>query len=75
MVIGGAEVYAQAMPLATGLEITQIHAAPEGDTRFPRIDPAVWREIVRVAHPAGPNDDAAYDFVSYRRITHAAAQR
>jgi dihydrofolate reductase len=74
MVIGGADVYAQAMPLATGLEITQIHAAPEGDTRFPPIDPAVWREVARVAQPAGPDDDAAYDFVSYRRITDAAAQ-
>jgi dihydrofolate reductase len=59
---------------ATGLEITQIHAAPEGDTRFPPIDPAVWREVARVAQPAGPDDDAAYDFVSYRRITDAAAQ-
>ena len=38
MVIGGAEIYAQAMPRATRLEITQIHASPEGDTRFPAID-------------------------------------
>jgi dihydrofolate reductase len=75
MVIGGADVYAQAMPRATRLEITQIHAAPQGDTRFPPINPALWREIARVAHPAGPNDDAAYDFVSYLRITDAASQR
>jgi dihydrofolate reductase len=45
MVIGGADDYAQAMPVATRLEITQIHAAPEGDTRFPPIDPAIWREV------------------------------
>jgi dihydrofolate reductase len=67
MVIGGADIYAQAMPSATRLEITQIHAAPPGDTRFPAIDPAIWREAARIAHPAGPNDDAAHDFVTYRR--------
>jgi dihydrofolate reductase len=65
MVIGGAEIYAHAMPSADRLEITQIHMRPEGDSRFPAIDPAVWREAAREAHPAGPDDDAAYDFVSY----------
>jgi dihydrofolate reductase len=65
MVIGGADIYAQAMPLADRLEITQIHAAPEGDTRFPAIDLGVWRESAREAHPAGPDDDAPYDFVTY----------
>jgi dihydrofolate reductase len=69
MVIGGAEIYAQAMPFADRLEITQIHAAPQGDTRFPQIDPAVWRESAREAHPAGEGDDAAYDFVTYLRAT------
>ncbi len=67
MVIGGADVYAQAMRHADRLEITQIHALPAGDTRFPQIDPGVWREIARQSHPAGERDDAAYDFVTYRR--------
>lgn len=66
MIIGGAEIYAQAMPAATRLEITQIHARPAGDTRFPVIDNG-WTEVARVVNPAGPDDDAAYDFVSYRR--------
>lgn len=65
MVIGGAEIYAQAMPLADRLEITQIHLNPDGDSLFPTIDPAIWREVAREQHPAGPDDDAAYDFVSY----------
>src|SRR5436305_6077709 len=47
MVIGGAEIYAQAMPRADRLEITQIHAAPQGDTCFPAIDPTLWRETAR----------------------------
>ena len=70
MIIGGAEIYAQAMPLATRLEITQIHARPEGDTRFPPIDDG-WTEVARAANPAGPDDDAPYDFVSYRRTSPA----
>ena len=68
MVIGGAEIYAQAMPLAGRLEITRIHASPHGDTRFPRIDPTAWREIGRESRPAGPEDDAAYDFVTYLKL-------
>lgn len=65
MVIGGAEIYAQAMPVAQRLEITQIHLSPEGDTHFPAIDPVVWQETTRASHPAGEGDDAGYDFVSY----------
>jgi dihydrofolate reductase len=65
MVIGGAEIYVQAMPLADRLEITRIHLAPDGDTRFPPIDPGVWCEAARVPHPPGASDDAAFDFVSY----------
>jgi dihydrofolate reductase len=67
MVIGGTEIYAQAMPLADRLEITCIHLKPEGDALFPTIDPAVWREAAREPHPAGPDDGAGYDFVSYLR--------
>ena len=67
MVIGGADVYAQAMGRADRLEITQIHARPAGDTRFPEIDPGVWHEIARQPHPPGEGDDAAYDLVTYRR--------
>jgi dihydrofolate reductase len=65
MVIGGANIYAQALPMADRLEITQIHMAPQGDSLFPPIDPALWGEASREGHPAGSDDDAAYDFVSY----------
>jgi dihydrofolate reductase len=67
MVIGGAEIYAQAMRLADRLEITRIHARIEGDARFPAIDPAAWGETARAAHPAAEGDDAAYDFVTFHR--------
>jgi dihydrofolate reductase len=75
MVIGGAEIYAQAMPLADRLEITHVYATPEGDTRFPPIDPALWREAARSANPAGPGDDASFDFVSYLRANGVHSQR
>jgi dihydrofolate reductase len=67
MVIGGGDIYAQALPLAARLEITQVHAAPVGDALFPQIDPAIWHESVRTAHEAGPEDDAPYDIVTYIR--------
>ena len=67
MVIGGADIYALAMPLAGRLEITQVHTSPEGDSVFPPINPAIWRETARNAHAAGPGDDAGFDIVTYQR--------
>lgn len=66
-VIGGAEIYAQWMGCADRLEITEVHARPEGDTHFVPIDKAVWEEVARVRHSAGPDDSADFSFVSYRR--------
>jgi dihydrofolate reductase len=68
MVIGGGDIYAQAMPLATRLEITHVHARPDGEAVFPRIDPAVWREIVRREVTAGPGDDAGFTRATYVRV-------
>jgi dihydrofolate reductase len=66
-VIGGAEIYAQWMDYADGLEITEVHARPEGDTHFPAINAADWEEIARVRKPAGPDDSADFSYVTYRR--------
>jgi dihydrofolate reductase len=66
-VIGGAEIYAQWMASADRLEITEVHARPEGDTRFPAIDAAEWEEVARVRNPAGPDDSADFSYVTYRR--------
>ena len=66
-VIGGAEIYAQWMDIADRLEITEVHARPEGDTRFAAIDAAIWEEVARVRNPAGPDDSADFSFVTYRR--------
>ena len=66
-VIGGAEVYAQWMAMATRLEITEVHARPEGDTHFASIDAAAWEEVARVRNPAGPDDSADFSYVTFRR--------
>ncbi|MBR0732733.1 dihydrofolate reductase [Bradyrhizobium japonicum] len=67
-VIGGAEIYRQWLDRADRLEITEVHARPEGDTHFD-IDKAEWDEVGRIRHPAGPDDSADYSYVTYRRRT------
>ena len=66
-VIGGAEIYAQWMECADRLEITEVHARPQGDTYFSAIDPAAWQEVARVRNPAGTTDSADFSYVTYRR--------
>jgi dihydrofolate reductase len=66
-VIGGAEIYAQWMDVADRLEITEVHARPEGDTYFAPIDAAIWQEVSRLRNPAGPDDSADFSYVTYRR--------
>jgi dihydrofolate reductase len=68
IIIGGTEIFAQTMPLADRLEITHVHSRPAGDTFFPSIDAARWREAARSEHPAGPKDDAAFAYVTYRPV-------
>jgi dihydrofolate reductase len=66
-VIGGAEIYAQWMDIADRLEITEVHARPEGDTHLAAIDASVWQEVARVRNPAGPDDSVDFSYVTYRR--------
>jgi dihydrofolate reductase len=46
-ILGGAQIYAAALPRATRLELTWLHQEHAGDTRFPEIDPAQWKETAR----------------------------
>ena len=66
-IIAGAEIYAQWMGIADRLEITEVHARPDGDTRFGNIDAKEWEEVARVRNPAGPDDSADFSYVTYRR--------
>jgi dihydrofolate reductase len=67
VVAGGAEIYAQAWPLATRLVITEVHKRVDGDTHFPIIDAKLWREAARGEHKPGPQDETAFAFVVYER--------
>jgi dihydrofolate reductase len=67
MVIGGSDVFAATMSMADRLEITHVHAAPEGDALFPPIDPAMWAVVSSKEHPAGPDDDAGFSVATYSR--------
>ncbi len=59
-VVGGAEVYAQALEVADVLELTEVEADPDGDTHFPPVRWTEWREVARL-----PQD--GFSFVTYHR--------
>ncbi|HWF01911.1 MAG TPA: dihydrofolate reductase [Caulobacteraceae bacterium] len=60
-VIGGAALFAAALPRARRIYLSDVAASPEGDVVFPPFDEAGWREVSREDHPAGDDDD--HDFV------------
>ena len=64
MVMGGAQIYAAAMPLATHQVLTEVHLAPEGDTHYPPYDRSDWVETRREKHP---DSDPGFDFVWWER--------
>ncbi|MDP3548027.1 MAG: dihydrofolate reductase [Phreatobacter sp.] len=68
-VLGGADIYAQALPLADRLVITHVAASPEADAFFPAIEAAVWQGRELAAHSAGPENDHAFRIVEYRRAS------
>nr|WP_160154823.1 dihydrofolate reductase [Microbulbifer sp. ALW1] len=67
MVIGGAEIYRQAMPLAQRLYITEVEAEVEGDAFFPELD-ETWEEVGRDCYPASDKDEYNYCLVQYDRF-------
>jgi len=65
--IGGAELYAQVIPLADRLYLTEVDAEPAGDAWFPEFDRAAFREIARDAHVGEKGDALRFDFAVYER--------
>jgi len=68
-VIGGAEIYRLALPLAETLHLTRVHATVGADTFFPVIDAAQWEEISREDCPADERHAYPYSFVTLRRVS------
>ena len=67
MVIGGASFYAQLLPRAQRLYITEIHHHFAGDAFFPTWNPGEWREIAREDHSADGENSYSYSFVTLVR--------
>lgn len=67
-IIGGGQIYAQAMSIADRLDVTHVLARPEGDTTFPGIDPNVWQVVSSTDYPAGEKDSHATRHVVYERV-------
>ena len=68
MVIGGGQVYEQALPQASRLYLTKVAMDATGDTRFPELDARQWRETAREPHDAAPGDSCGYVILTLDRI-------
>lgn len=67
-IVGGAELYRQALPLVDTLYITEIQQDVEGDAHFPEFDRHAWRETERVVSSQSAPQPLEYHFVTYRRV-------
>ena len=65
-VIGGADIWRQVLPLADRIELTEVHASPEGDAAVDTPDAADWEEVARDTRPA-VDGRPAFDFVTLKR--------
>lgn len=66
-VIGGAELFSLAWPIVGRLELTEVHAEVEGDTRLEGFDRCAWREIFREKHAADERHAVPFSFVTLLR--------
>ena len=66
-VVGGAELYAQALPLVHTLYITEIQQEVEGDAHFPALARNDWQEVAREVRSQSEPQPLNYHFVTYRR--------
>jgi len=69
MVIGGGEIYALTLPIASRLFLTHVDTIVAGaEAFFPRINSGEWRVVDRVAHDADERHEFAFEFVDYQRV-------
>lgn len=66
-VIGGGQIFDEALPRADRLHVTHVLAEIDGDTFFPAIDPTIWEAGSSEDVPVGEKDDFATRFTIYRR--------
>ena len=75
MIIGGAQLYAQALGLVTRIYLTQVAVTIEGDAFFPAFDRSTWRERVEGVYPSSATQPIGYSFIILERkdFTHERA--
>ncbi|MEO8773394.1 MAG: dihydrofolate reductase [Gelidibacter sp.] len=66
-IIGGGEIYKQAMAYADKIELTRIHESFDGDTFFPKIDSTVWKETENRLHQKDADHNYSFSFITYQR--------
>jgi dihydrofolate reductase len=67
MLVGGAGLYAQMLPMVARMYLTYVHAHVQGDARFPEFDAGAWRETRRERHAADERNPHDYSFVDLER--------
>lgn len=67
-IIGGGEIYKQAMPLADKIELTRVHAKFEADTYFPNIDKSKWKLVNESFHDKDEKHNYAFTYQTYIKI-------
>jgi dihydrofolate reductase len=71
-IIGGAQIYAEAEPLAQQVVVTELAHDYEGDAHAPELSPSAWRETKRESHVSA-KEGLNYSFVTYERIAPSKA--
>ena len=66
-IIGGGEIYTQAMAIADRIYLTRVHIDIEGDVFFPEIDETVWEEVGREEHKADDRHDVPFTFITLQK--------
>ena len=66
-IIGGGEIYRQAMDLSNYMYLTRVHAWIAGDIVFPEVDPDVWEEVEREEHTADIKHKFAFTFLTFKK--------
>jgi dihydrofolate reductase len=71
MIIGGATLYAQALPLTSTVHLTRLHFTSDGDAFFPELPATQWREVSRVRREADERNACAMSFITLQRVIDA----
>lgn len=66
-VIGGGEIYKQAISIADKIELTRVHHSFEADTFFPKVDTSMWKGTSNTFHDKDETHDYAFSFLTYER--------